>query len=103
MVAQSDFAGSTKALVEYVRKAPAGSTIAVGTEVNLVERMAQQYPDKKILPLAKSACPNMWKVSLNDLCWVMENLGQVNVVTVPAEVVQFARVALQNMLVIGKK
>jgi len=48
--------------------------------------VSQQYPEKKILPLNRSLCPNMWKISLNDLLWTLDYLGEVNVVKLPDKV-----------------
>ena len=94
----ADASGSTKFIVNFVDDSPKNSIIAIGTEANLVDRLARENPDKKILPLSKSICPNMWKVSLNDLFWVLENLGEVNKVVVEEKIKKDARIALQNML-----
>ncbi len=94
----ADAAGSTKFIVNFVGESPKNSTIAIGTEANLVDRLARENPDKKILPLSKSICPNMWKISLNDLFWVLDNLGEVNKVVVQEEIKNDARIALENML-----
>lgn len=98
VVALADACGSTGFIVDYVRKAPPGSTIVVGTEINLVHRLALEYPDKEVLDLHYSLCPNMFRIDLAKLLWTLENLGQVNVVTVPAEVRAEARLALERML-----
>ena len=75
-----------------------GTRIAIGTEINLVSRLAMEHPDKKVLPLSRSLCPNMYKVSLNDLLWTLDELGEVNLVTVPEEIKEQARIALARML-----
>ena len=98
VVRAADGNGSTKFIVAYVRQASAGSTIVIGTEINLVNRLADQNPDKKIVPLSKSPCPNMGKVSPNDVLYVLENLGEVNVVCLPKPVITSAGKALQRML-----
>jgi quinolinate synthase len=60
VVKDSDAAGSTSFIIKYVADAPAGSTIFIGTEINLVERLAQQHKDRlTILPLVESACTHM--------------------------------------------
>lgn len=98
VVQLADAVGSTKFIVEYVQQAPSGTVIVIGTELNLVSRLADENPDKTILPLAVSPCPNMWKISLNDLYWVLDNLGEVNVVTIPKEIKNDAQTALQRMM-----
>jgi len=98
IVQLADATGSTKFIVDYVRQAPPGSTIVIGTEINLVTRLADENPDKTIVPLAKSPCPNMWKVSPGDVLYALENLGEVNVVKLPESVVSGARKALQQMM-----
>lgn len=98
VVALSDSFGSTEFISRYVREAPPGTTIFIGTEIHHVNRLARNNPDKKVLPLARSLCPNMYKISLNDLLWTLDNLGEVNVVEVPAKVKKDARKALERML-----
>lgn len=94
----ADAAGSTEFIIRYVNEAPDESTIAVGTEINLVNRIAHQAFNKKVIPLARSLCPNMYKINLRNLCWTLENLGKVNRVTVDKDVKIEARIALQRML-----
>ncbi len=98
VVAASDAAGSTGFIVRYVEAAPPGSTIVIGTEINLITRLARQYRDRTILPLVSSMCPNMYKNSPRDLLHVLENPGRVNVVRVADEIREPARLALQRML-----
>ncbi len=98
VVEMSDYSGSTGFIVKYVEEAKVGSTIIIGTEINLVRRLAKHHPDKKIVPLNQSICPNMWKISLSDLLWTLDNLGNVNVVTVPDKIKENAAAALERML-----
>ena len=98
IVETADGNGSTKFIVDYVQQAPSGSTIIIGTEINLVTRLADENPDKTIVPLAKSPCPNMWKISPGDVLYVLENLGNVNVVQLSDDVISGARKALQQMM-----
>lgn len=98
VVAMSDAVGSTSFIVNYVKEAPMGGTIAIGTEVNLVQRLALEHPEKTILPLHESLCPNMYKIDLHNLLWTLENLGKVNIVTVQEKTKNEARIALQRML-----
>jgi quinolinate synthase len=100
IVDASDESGSTGNIIKYVENAPAGSVIAIGTEVNLVHRLAQKYKDKKIIQLARSLCPNMYKINLNNLCFTLENIGKVNLIQVPLDIKTDARVALDRMLTI---
>jgi quinolinate synthase len=98
VVAVSDANGSTSYIVRYVEQAPAGSTIIIGTEINLVSRLAREHPDKKVLPLARSLCPNMYLINLHYLLFTLEGLGKVNVVRVPEEIRRPALRAVQRML-----
>lgn len=98
IVDASDASGSTGQIIQYVENASAGSTIAIGTETNLVNRLNQMYPDKKIIPLVRSFCPNMFKINLNNLCWTLDNLGTLNVVDVPDAIKHDAKIALNRML-----
>lgn len=69
----ADAYGSTSLIIRYVKEAPDGEVIAIGTEWNLVNRLARQYEGRKtILPLAKSLCANMGKVSEEKLANTLE-------------------------------
>ncbi len=98
VVALADAAGSTGFIAEYVKNAPPQSTIVIGTEINLVRRLAQEHPDKEILDLAYSLCPNMFKINLEKLLAILENLGEANVITVPEPIRAEAQLALERML-----
>ncbi len=98
VVAHADANGSTSFIKKYAEQAPAGSTIIIGTEINFVNRIARQNLDKRIKPLARSLCPNMFRTSLADLLWTLERIGEVNEVRVPERVALEARVALDRML-----
>ena len=98
VVALADETGSTGYINREVANAPAGSIFIIGTEINMVTRLGMEHPDKIVHPLARSLCPNMFKVSLNDVLWVLENLGEVNVVALPDHIKQPAKLALQRML-----
>jgi quinolinate synthase len=98
VVALANAVGSTGFIVKYVEKAPPNRTIIIGTEVNLVHRLALENPDKNIKELHRSLCPNMFRINLRNLLWTLENIGEVNVVTVPAETITDARKALDRML-----
>ncbi|UCE05125.1 MAG: quinolinate synthase NadA [bacterium] len=98
VVNSSDDNGSTSYIVNYVEQARSTTTIAVGTELNLVHRVAKENPDKKVFPLARSMCPNMYKINLYNLYWTLENLGKINIVQVPQRVKKNALMALDQML-----
>ncbi|MBN2088542.1 quinolinate synthase NadA [candidate division KSB1 bacterium] len=101
VVDQVDANGSTEFIIQYVKRAKKGQTIIIGTEINMVERLAQRYPNKTIIPLAQSACPDMSKINLQNLCWTLENLGKVNIVTLPDSIIEPAKLALDRMLQIS--
>lgn len=101
VVDKADASGSTKFIVEFCDKAPAGSTIAIGTEINLINRMAHQYPDKKIIELSGKTCPvcaNMYRTTLNDLAYCLENYRDMKRIEVTEPTRSDARLALERML-----
>lgn len=98
VVALADACGSTSYIVNYVKNAPVGATVIIGTEINLIHRLALEYPDKKVIDLHNSLCPNMFKINLGNLLWTLNNIGQVNVVTIPEQVKAEAKLALDRML-----
>lgn len=103
VVKAADFVGSTEMIIKTVTSAPAGSAWAVGTELNLVKRLAAQNPDKQVLFLDKTVCycSTMNRIDLPHLVWSMESLiaGKVvNQIKVPDRVAHFAKVALERML-----
>jgi quinolinate synthase len=84
-------------------QAPAGSAWAVGTELNLVKRLADRHPDKTIVFLEETVCfcATMNRIDLPHLVWALENLldgRAVNQITVDPDVAHWARVALERML-----
>lgn len=101
VVALADAVGSTSFIVKYVENAPPNSTIIVGTEVNLINRLALENPDKEVFDLHYSLCPNMFRINPKNLLWTLENLGQVNVVEVPEAIRKDARMALDRMLTLS--
>ncbi len=104
VVDAADASGSTEGIINYVAGLPSGSTAVVGTEVHLVDRLTRLYEgDKKVVPLARSMCPNMYKINLRNMAWVMDSLAagpdnRVNRVTVTDEVKENAALALRRML-----
>jgi quinolinate synthase len=103
VVDMADASGSTEQIAKTVREAPSGSVIAVGTEVNLVHRLAAQHPDKNVFCLNGTVClcSTMYRIHPRYLAWVLDNLAEgrvVNRVQVPAATAKWARVALDRML-----
>jgi len=105
VVQKADLSGSTAYIVRQIEAAPPGSQWAVGTEVHLVDRLARQHPEQKIIVLSdcQCLCTTMYRIDLPHLCWVLENLaaGQVvNQIKVDAHTRKWATVALERMLAI---
>jgi len=104
VVQAADDSGSTEYIIKTVSESPVGSTWAVGTEVHLVNRLAQQMaPDRTVLSLDQFGClcSTMFRVSPNHLLWILEELvdGTVhNRIVVPDEQKHWTRVALDRML-----
>ena len=103
VVKNADVVGSTEMIIKTVSESPAGSIWAVGTELNLVKRLAKSNPEKKVLFLDKTICycSTMNRIDLPHLVWAMEALVSgkiVNQIRVPDSVARDARVALERML-----
>ena len=98
VVAVADAVGSTSFIVKYVEEAPPDATIIIGTEINLISRLALEHPDKNIFELHYSLCPNMFKINLKNLLWTLENIGKVNVIKVREDIKKDSRLALDRML-----
>ncbi len=101
VVKDADAVGSTSFIVNYVDKQPPGSTIAIGTEINLINRLAKKYPDKKIFELSGQNCPvcaNMYRTTLNDLAYCLEHFQDIKPIKVPESIKKYARLALERML-----
>ena len=103
VVAAADMNGSTEYIIKVVEASPAGTTWAIGTEVNLVKRLAQEHPDKTIFCLDPIVCPcsTMYRIHPAYLAWVMEELVEghvINQVTVDDETARWAKIALERML-----
>jgi quinolinate synthase len=101
VVEAADAYGSTADIIRYVEQAPAGSIIAVGTEINLVARLDRENPDKRVVPLARSLCGAMYRttpVGLRDALHSCVAGAPINVVQVDAETRRWANLALERML-----
>ncbi len=107
VVAAADLYGSTEYIIEQIERAPAGTQWGVGTEINLVHRLAQEHPDQFIFCLDPIVCPcsTMYRIHPAYLAWVLDALldGEViNQVTVDEDIAHWARVALERMLALAK-
>ncbi len=103
VVLKADLVGSTEFIIKTVEAAPAGSVWAIGTELNLVKRLAAAHPDQRIMFLDKTVCycSTMNRIDLPHLVWAMESLVKgevVNVIDVDPETEHWAGIALQRML-----
>ncbi len=103
VVRHADLAGSTEFIIQQVEAAAPGTHWAIGTEINLVHRLALQHPEQVIHSLQKNVCPcaTMNRIDPAHLLWALENLAEghvVNPVRVPEAVRCHARVALDRML-----
>jgi quinolinate synthase len=104
VVARADAVGSTSFIVRYVESLPAGSIVAIGTELNLVHRLAMIHKDKRIFELSNDTCPicsNMFRTTLADLCYTVENLDTAQQINIDDDIKADARIALERMLEIG--
>lgn len=103
VVAAADRVGSTEFIIRTIENAPTGSKWAIGTELNLVQRLARTHSDKEILFLDKTVCycSTMNRIDLPHLVWAMETLASgrlVNRIQVDPTTAYHARVALDRML-----
>ncbi|MHC4224131.1 MAG: quinolinate synthase NadA [Planctomycetota bacterium] len=98
VVNAADFAGSTSQMCRKVAEAPAGSVFAIGTEINMIHRLAFEHPSKEVHTLSRSLCPNMYRVNLYNLYDLLGDLDAAERVTLPDDVMQDAKLALDRML-----
>lgn len=103
VIKNADVVGSTEQIIRTVNASPAGSKWAIGTELNLVSRLAKNNPDKQIIFLDKDVCycSTMNRIDLPHLVWAMESLVSghvVNKISVDPRVAKFSRIALEQML-----
>jgi len=103
VVMAADVVGSTEMIIKTVTSSPPGSKWAIGTELNLVQRLARTNPDKEVVFLDKTVCycSTMNRIDLPHLVWAMENLAAgrlLNQIVVEEKTAHFARVALERML-----
>ncbi|PHQ50349.1 quinolinate synthetase [Streptomyces cinnamoneus] len=105
VVAAADYVGSTEYIIKTLEAAPAGSKWAIGTELNLVRRLANRFASegKEIVFLDKTVCfcSTMNRIDLPHLVWALESLAEgkvVNRIEVDPEVASFSKLALERML-----
>ena len=111
VVQMADDSGSTSKIVQVINAAPNGSSWIVGTEINLVNRLAEELKEKhiKVRSLSGKACPcsTMYRIDLPHLAWIMENVVRhsqdpssklPNRIVVPEETKKYARLSLEKMM-----
>jgi len=99
----ADQIGSTEGIIHAIEGSPAGSQWAVGTEIHLVNRLAKEMPDRKVISLDSSVCvcTTMFRITPQHLLWALDNLAAgnvVNCISVDERTRHYARVALDRML-----
>ena len=108
VVDAADEAGSTDFIKRRIEAAEPGQIFAVGTEINMVQRLADEHPEHTIFCLDSIVCPcsTMYRIHPGYLAWVLESLERgevVNRITVAEEIAEPARVALERMLSVKPK
>ena len=103
VVQAADASGSTERIIKAISEAPPGTTWGVGTEINLVKRLADEHPDKTVFCLDPVVCPcsTMYRIHPAYLAWTLEGLVQgyvVNRVEVEAKTREWSLAALERML-----
>ncbi len=103
VVLKADYVGSTEYIIKTLAAAEAGTSWAIGTELNLVRRLATQHPDKQIMFLDRTVCycSTMNRIDLPHLVWALESLAAdrvVNQIVVDPRTQSQAQVALERML-----
>jgi quinolinate synthase len=106
VVDKADLWGSTEKIIRTVEEAPSGSAWAIGTEINLVSRLARRFPDKTIVSLSgiNCLCATMYRIDPPHLLWVLDNLAEgvvVNQISVDPETKRDAKLALDRMLALA--
>ncbi len=103
VVQAADDKGSTSYIIKKIENAPAGSSFAVGTEINLVNRLAHKFPDKKIFSLSpyQCLCTTMYRVRPRWLLSTMRHIeasSPINIISVPEQIKKYSLLALNTML-----
>jgi quinolinate synthase len=102
----ADISGSTGKIIRTIREAPSGSKWAIGTELHLVQRLKNEFPELEIHFLSPIVCmcATMYRIDLPHLCWSLENLAArtpVNVIRVDDETARLSLIALERMLAVS--
>ena len=100
---KADVAGSTEFIIKTVGESAPGTKWAIGTEIHLIHRLAQQHPDKSIRSLAgiQCLCTTMYRIDPKHLLWVLDELVEgriVNQIKVDKKTKRLAIIALERML-----
>ncbi|MBS1717410.1 MAG: quinolinate synthase NadA [Armatimonadetes bacterium] len=103
VVRESDLFGSTEYIINQVKAAPAGSVWGIGTEINLVSRLAKEHPEQTIVCLDPQICPcsTMYRIHPSYLLWSLDRIAAgepANIIEVPQAIKEPALVALKQML-----
>jgi len=98
VIGAADFAGSTSQMCNKVAEAPAGAIFAIGTEINMIHRLAYAHPDKEVHTLSRSLCPNMYRVNLYNLYDTVRDFDAAEPVALSDDVMEGAKLALDRML-----
>jgi len=103
VVDNSDFVGSTEYIIKTINEGAPGSIWGVGTEINLVNRIAKQNTDKTIFCLDSMVCPcsTMYRIHPAYLCWVLESIESgkiINQIEVDKKIINNSKIALNRML-----
>jgi quinolinate synthase len=106
VVEAADLDGSTEFIIKSIEESPPGSVWAVGTEISLIHRVAEQNPDKTVFCLDSVVCPcsTMYRIHPAYLSWVLDGLNAgviVNQIEVEGATAEEARVALDRMLALA--
>lgn len=104
VVQAADLNGSTSFILKTVQNAPEGSRFAIGTEINMVNRLAQENPDKLVIPLSRSLCGTMFRTNVFNLLKTLESIEKghpLGVIRVDHEVSRWANTALERMLAVS--
>jgi quinolinate synthase len=103
VVRLADSYGSTEMIIKAVRESAPGSKWAIGTEINLVDRLGRQFPDREIHSLSpfQCLCSTMYRIKPAYLLWILDNIiagNSINRITVDEETAALAKLALDRML-----
>jgi quinolinate synthase len=106
VVNKADLVGSTEFIIRTVKGASAGTSWAVGTEINLVNRLKREEANKRVFFLSSTVCQcaTMFRIDAPHLCWAMENLAGghvVNRIVVPDDDKRWAKTALDRMMALS--